>query len=328
METVIPAGPAKLRRPNLFILGAPKCGTTSLAHWLSEHPGIFMSPVKEPRFFDTDARAVGGYSKDEYEKLFSAADERHRWLAEGSTAYLRSTAAVENIMAYAEDPRFIVCVRNPIDMVVSLHGERIKQGVETETDFERAWRLQEERRQGRLVPRLCVNVDELLYGPTCRVGHQLERVLAQVGADRVLVVVLDDIKADPGREYRRVLDFLDLPDDGRTRFSAENEALYLPPLLAGSLRFAALAKRWLRIRPGTGVTTLVRRALGHPPVKSPLSPELRSELCAYFRDDVAKLGVLLSRDLSHWQVGRDRGAEDAAGLTMEQVSTGVLSAGK
>lgn len=320
MEPVIPAGPAKARRPNLFILGAPKCGTTSLAHWLSEHPGIFMSPVKEPKFFNTDARTVGGYSKAEYERLFRGADEKHRWLAEGSTAYLRSTAAVANIMAYAEDPRFIICVRNPIEMVVSLHGERIKQGVETETGFERAWRLQEDRRQGRLVPRLCVDVGDLLYGPTCRVGHQVERVLAQVGSGRALVVVLDDIKADPAGEYRRVLDFLALPDDRRTRFSAENEALYLPPLLAGSLRFAALAKRLLRIRTGTGVTALTRRVLGHPPAKSPLSPELRNELCAYFRDDVNKLSALLGRDFSHWLAGRDRGAEDMAGLTIKQTS--------
>lgn len=320
MEPVIPAGHAKLRRPNLFILGAPKCGTTSLAHWLSEHPGIFMSPVKEPRFFDTDARAVGGYSRDEYEKLFLGADEKHRWLAEGSAAYLRSTAAVPNILAYADDPRFIVCVRNPIEMVVSLHGERIKQGVETETGFERAWRLQEDRRQGRFVPRLCVNVGDLLYGPTCRVGHQLERVLAQVGPGRTLVVVLDDIKADPGREYRRVLDFLALPDDGRTHFSAENQALYLPPLLAGSLRLAALAKRLLRIRKGAGVTALARRALGHPPAKSQLSPELRNELCAYFRDDVNKLSALLDRDFSHWLGGRDRSAEDTACPTITQTS--------
>lgn len=318
MEPVTPPGPAKLRRPNLFILGAPKCGTTSLAHWLSEHPGIFMSSPKEPRFFDTDARASGGYSKDEYEKLFLGAGEEHRWVAEGSTAYLRSTAAVANILAYAEDPRFIICVRNPIEMVVSLHGERIKQGVETETDFERAWRLQEDRQQGRLVPRLCVNVGDLLYGPICRVGHQLERVFAQVGAGRALVVVLDDIRADPAREYRRVLDFLALPDDGRTHFSADNEALYLSPLLARSLRIAALAKRLLRFRAGTGVTLWVRQALGHQPTKSALSAELRSELRVYFRDDVNKLSALLGRDFSHWLAGCDQGAEDTAGLTIGQ----------
>jgi hypothetical protein len=320
MESVVPAGPATPRRPNLFILGAPKCGTTSLAHWLSGHPGIFMSPVKEPKFFNTDARTVGGFSKEEYERLFLGADETHRWLAEGSTAYLRSTTAVSNILAYAQDPRFVICVRNPVEMVVSLHGERIKQGVETETGFEQAWRLQESRQQGRLVPRLCVEPSDLLYGPICRVGHQLERVLAQAGADRVIVVVLDDIRADPAREYRRVLDFLGLPDDGRTRFSAENKALYLPPLLAGCLRFAALAKQLLRIRAGTGVTALARRALGRPPAKSPLSPELRNELRTYFRDDVSKLSAILGRDFSHWLDARDPRADDIAHLTIKHSS--------
>lgn len=320
MEPVVPAGPAMPRRPNLFILGAPKCGTTSLAHWLSGHPGIFMSPVKEPKFFNTDARTVGGFSREEYEKLFFGADEKQRWLAEASTAYLRSTTAVSNIVAYAQEPRFVVCVRNPIEMAVSLHGERIKQGVETETGFEQAWRLQESRQQGRRVPRLCVEPGDLLYGSICRVGHQLERVLAQAGADRVIVVVLDDIKADPAREYRRVLDFLGLPDDGRTRFPTENEALYLPPLLAGSLRFAALAKQLLRIRTGTGVTTLARRALGRRPAKPALSPELRRELCVYFRDDVNKLSAILGRDFSHWLDGRDPRAEDTAGLTIKHSS--------
>jgi Sulfotransferase family len=67
-------------KPNFFILGAPKCGTTSLAVWLSEHPHIYM-PQKEPHFFNTDHRRFLN-SRVGYERLFAGANERHRVVGE------------------------------------------------------------------------------------------------------------------------------------------------------------------------------------------------------------------------------------------------------
>jgi Sulfotransferase domain len=149
------------RKPNFFILGAPKCGTTSMAEWLRTHPNIFVSPNKEPNFFNThDGPRL--YTSDQYEALFRGANDEHVAVGEASALYLSSSEAVINIMRYKPDARFIVMVRNPAEMAPSYHAELVLHGAENVKDFVTAWHLQESRRLGRNLPafystqRLCL----------------------------------------------------------------------------------------------------------------------------------------------------------------------------
>jgi sulfotransferase family protein len=149
--------------PNFFILGAPKCGTTSLARWLGDHPNIFMAPQKEPHFFNTDDRR-GVATLVEYEDLFRNAQREHVAVGEASVWYLSSSQAVRNILQYNPNARFIVMVRNPIEMAPALHGEMLISGLECIKDFSRAWNAQEERRQGLHLPALSWTQRRFLYG--------------------------------------------------------------------------------------------------------------------------------------------------------------------
>ncbi len=159
------------KRPNFFILGAPKCGTTSLASWLSAHPNIFMSTPKEPRYFNTDYAAPDRpRSLEKYEQLFAEATPKHKAVGEATTGYLRSEKAVPAILKYAPSARFIVCLRNPIEMVQSVHAQLVKKGTEIEVSFERAWALQEVRRRGYSIPKTCHDSKVLLYGQACTLG--------------------------------------------------------------------------------------------------------------------------------------------------------------
>jgi hypothetical protein len=76
-----------VKTPNFFILGAPKCGTTSLAAWLAAHPAVYMSPLKEPAYFAADLK-VDRPGPQEYRALFSAAGDIHLAVGEASTCYL------------------------------------------------------------------------------------------------------------------------------------------------------------------------------------------------------------------------------------------------
>ncbi len=99
-------------RPNFFILGAPKCGTTSIAAWLGQHPAIFIPAMKEPNFFNTDINQppiYGVETLDEYEALFAPATTAHHAIGEASVFYLTSAVAVANILRYQPAARFIVC---------------------------------------------------------------------------------------------------------------------------------------------------------------------------------------------------------------------------
>jgi hypothetical protein len=137
-----------MRKPNFFLIGAPKCGTTSIAAWLAEHPQVYFSPVKEPMYFATDAQIRTIVSLEAYEQLFAGATSRHLAIGEGSTEYLRSSIALRQIMTYAGSPRFIASVRNPVEMASSFHQQVCFNGDEDVRDFEEAWRLQKPRERG------------------------------------------------------------------------------------------------------------------------------------------------------------------------------------
>lgn len=291
-----------MKKPNFFILGAPKCGTTSLASWLSEHRNIFLSKPKEPRFFSKDYNAPGcPKSLQEYEKLFDEVTNEHKAVGEATTIYLRSSVAVSEILQYSQTVRFIVCLRSPIEMVPSVHAQLVKMGTENLVDFEQAWNMQKIRTEGKHVPLLCPDKKVLLYGRECLLGQQMARLYQLVPREKVHVIFLEDMKADAGKEYRRVLSFLGVDDDGRQHFPVENaRAVPRFPIIAQAIRVAGLVKVRLGLKKNWGLGSIVYRLNNHAPKKSSLSPEMKENLKVFFKDDIQLLAELSGRDLSHW----------------------------
>ena len=289
-----------MKKPNFFIIGAPKCGTTSLAAWLADHPDIFMSPVKEPHFFNTDHQRYFN-SLDGYERLFDQATDRHSAVGEASVWYLYSIEAVSNILAYNADAKFIVMLRNPVDMAPSLHEELFFTGREDVEDFSRAWELQEQRRHGENLPRMAVEPKLLQYGALCSLGSQLDRLYRQVSRDRVKVVLLEDVIGGPREAYLSILEFLELGDDGRRVFPNLNRAKARRwPGLNQVAWLATKTKKAFGIERGFGLWTRVDQLNRVERPRSQIDPLLASKLRDYFKSDVKKLQGLIGRDLNHW----------------------------
>jgi len=153
-------------------------------------------------------------------------------LAEGSVSYLYAPERLEPVLRVWPQAKFIICVRNPLQLVPSLHQRHFVNGDETIREFDRAWALVPERRNGRHIPRSCLDPRFLDYWEAGNLGRHVERFFSVIGRERCLVSVFDDLQADPRREYRRVLDFLGLPDDGKDEFErhAESKDCRLPRL--------------------------------------------------------------------------------------------------
>lgn len=144
-------------KPNLFLIGAAKSGTTALATYISEHAAGFLPADKEPSWFSDDYRRGETYyvirDDADYLKLFEAADPaRHRAVLDASTSYLMSRTAVANILRFNPDARFMALIRDPVEIAEAFHMEQVFNTFETEPDFEAAWRLQERRAEGRDLP--------------------------------------------------------------------------------------------------------------------------------------------------------------------------------
>ena len=115
-----------MKSPNFFLIGAPKCGTTSLSAWLAQHDDVFMCVPKEPSFFCTDIevrRAARNWQ--EYLGLFKGAGQA-RAVGEASTGYLRSRVAVPAILQWLPSARFVICLRNPVEMIASVHAQMVR----------------------------------------------------------------------------------------------------------------------------------------------------------------------------------------------------------
>lgn len=295
-----------MRKPNLFIVGAPKCGTTSLYEYLKGHPQIFMSLRKEPSFWATDLTYLRKFPNlDAYLQLFEDADGSHRYLGEASAVYLRSETAIPAIRDFTPDARLIVMLRNPVDMLPSLHSERRFRFGENEPDFETAWRKEE---QGYLHPRYHGSGPSR-YRDMANYPLQIERVFHYFPREQVHIILFHDFIRNTGEVYKELIDWLEIDDDGRRVFDRFNENKIWKNERLG--KFLITPPPVLR-----KLTTLYKRVTGAKEVpfrktaydlnmtnieRKPISPAFRRELTDYFREDTDKLSILIGRDLSHWK---------------------------
>ncbi|WP_230970775.1 sulfotransferase domain-containing protein [Nitrogeniibacter aestuarii] len=289
-----------MKKPNFFLVGAPKSGTTSLANWLEEHPEVCFSKVKEPDYFSTDFVHRHGDSLNRYESYFDHATDRHIAVGEGSTGYLRSFNAVPNILSYNSAARFIVCLRNPMEMAPSWHGQMCYVGYENVDDFSAAWRLNEARRSGLQVPALCPDPKHLCYDDVCRVGSQLERLAERVPSTQLLVLFQDDLRVRPAETLRRVLDFLEVDSRFDCSFTNANEARRVPKWVSHVSRVVVDSKRRLGITGGLGLVSLLNRKTAQKGKSMP-SADCMREMAAVFASEIDKVEHLTGRDLADWR---------------------------
>lgn len=293
-----------LKIPNFFIVGATKCGTTSLFEYLSTHPNIFMSPIKEPSYFNPKfSPQLHVRSLDEYMNLFSKRTLNQTAVGEATPLYLFYSSAIEKIRDFNSEAKIIVMIRNPVEMAKSLHHWYLTFSMESEPDFEKAW-----RNHGS-------NINELgqarpglpAYQEACLLGRQTQRLLEYFPPHQVKVILLDDFRDSPKEAYESVLEFLSVPSDGRTDFPSTQEAftpknewlfkmIFKPP--RGIKRLVHLLHR-IKYALGIKPTTL-HKLYRNKVEKKPISPTFEAELYDYFAEDIKLLSKIIKRDLSHW----------------------------
>ena len=286
--------------PNFFIIGAPKCGTTALASYLTEHYQIFFSKSKEPHFFSDDIHWQRIANTKKYLSLFEKANATHLAIGEGSVFYLFSKNAVKKIVQFNPDAKFIVMLRNPIELVESLYYENRKSGTEKFDKFSEAWRARLDRR----IHPVNRNPYSFQYEDIAKLGQQLERLYREVDRNKVHTILYDDFAKNPGAIYRSVLSFLGVNDDGRIHFNVVNvkqtyRSMLLNRIITNISDLVGISSG-LR-KPLKKLSDVVRYFNYSKESNASIQPELKEELITVFRDDILLLEQLLGRDLSDWR---------------------------
>lgn len=308
---------AGVRVPDFFIVGHHKSGTSALYEMLSQHPQIFMSTPKEPRFMASDMheRFVQPRERphpqtlDEYLTLFADARPDQR-AGEASATYLWSHTAAARIAELQPAARIIAILREPASFLHSLHLTYLRAHVESEKDFAKAMSLEAARRQGKHIPRRSHLPQLLRYSDHVRYVDQLRRYHAHFPREQMLVLIYDDFRADNEATVRAVLRFLDV-DDGapieifdtnvtkRTvRSHQADDIVYAVSLGRG--RLARLTKTALkavttrRLRHGAIGAARRRVIMADAP---PPDERFMLELRRRFKPEVTALSEYLDRDL-------------------------------
>ncbi|MCU7878589.1 MAG: sulfotransferase domain-containing protein [Candidatus Thiodiazotropha sp. (ex Lucinoma borealis)] len=302
-----------MSKPNFFIVGAPKCGTTALAAYLGDHPQVFMSTPKEPHYFADD---FPGYQfspdLDGYLSLFLGANSDARVVGEASVYYLYSKTAVANIKAYDPDARLVAMLRNPVDMVHSLHAQLLFTLNENEPDFMTAWGRQGDRLAGKFIPKYCKDSAMLQYQAVASYTEQLKRLYKHFPKEQVKVILFDDFKDDVRQVYEDVLDFLTLDSDRRTSFDVVNASHVRRSKLISVLLRAKpkpIRQLWAMVKKHTGATAETGQKIGRWLEKSntryqgreSLTKDERAIIAASFMEEINMLENLLDRSFESWR---------------------------
>jgi hypothetical protein len=310
--------------PNFFVVGAPKAGTTSLYHYLGQHPEIYMSPVKEPNFFASEIRpenladelkaeAAQDYAElqeylrgpmtgkrfggmitewEDYLKLFRDVGSE-KAIGEASVCYLWSKTAAENIRRAVGAAKIVLILRDPADRAFSQYLQCLASG-RIHEPF--ALHIEQSRRR--------TNAMFTVMHPLLEFGlyhEQVCRFLTRFGQANVLILFYEDYRRDLAGSLRQIYGFLGID----TNFTADTSKTFHKPQVP---RFAATVRllRKLRIHKrieeahSEVLRGIVKSALFRSRQSLVMSATDRTTLIDYYRDDIQKLAALVNRDLSAW----------------------------
>jgi hypothetical protein len=300
--------------PNFLIIGAAKAGTNALYHYLRQHPQVYMSPWKEPKFFAFESEADLGFraangrdapvnasvilDQAEYEELFDDASDDELARGEASTHYLYVEKSPARIKALIPDARLIAVLRNPVDRAFSSYQHLVRDDLEP-LDFDAALDA-EPQRIAEHYAYLYRYTDLGFY------SEQLDRYEKSFPESQLCVLLYDDLRSDPEGTCRRIFSFLGVDEHFAPDMSGEynrsgvpkNRVMHrlLNPSAPMKRRLWNVTPRFARERLLDAQTKMVNRNLQRQTMPEPERDRLRD----VFREEVGRLETRLGRDLSHW----------------------------
>lgn len=294
--------------PNFLVIGAGRSGTTSLHHYLRQHPDVFIPDRKAPSHFycvgepaevslerRLSTRAHFVPDPHDYEALFDPWSGQ-RAVGEVSPVYLASTAVAQRVVERLDDVRIIAILRDPIERVHARFVARRRDGLEHTRDF--ATLVDIERRRP-----LVLDDTAGTYLASGVVSHVLATYLDRIAPERIRCYLFDDLRHDPGALVDDMMRFLevdpDVPIDTQVSHNRSGGTITGPATRALWTR-TALARTWLRPHVPQPLRDRVFRFATRSVRPEPIEPSVRATLAEIYRPEVERLQDMLGRDLSHW----------------------------
>ncbi len=249
--------------PNLFVIGAPKCGTTALVNALDQHPDVYVPSKKEPRYFD--APTFYDYAEDypiksinEYLILYETVEAKQSiYRVDGSVFNMYSLESVKNILKLSPDAKFIVILRDPLSASKSMHNQRLKYPAggrrEISEDFCECWKSIEMRKHGKMYPKKCRNTFLFRYDLIYSYELYIPKILDIVPSKNIYIDNYHKLKYLPESFYKNLFTFLNLNNNSLPMLRKINSSFVTKPSYSANI-FYYLAQKTLNLRKSLGLT--------------------------------------------------------------------------
>jgi len=208
-----------MNKPNLFLIGAPKCGTTALAINLSNHKDIYLPNQKEPRYFDKaifydDENDYLTKTLEDYLKFYDNKQATQtKYKMDASVFNMYKANEIQEILTFSPESKFIIILRDPVEASISMHRQRLtyvdKTMRELSDDFNECWDLLEDRKKGLGYPKGCKNKFLFRYDLLYSYEKYLPYLIDKLG-DRLFIGFYDEYKNKPDEFFTKLFDFLEL----------------------------------------------------------------------------------------------------------------------
>ncbi len=296
-----------MKLPNFLIVGAAKAGTTSIYQYLKQHPEVYMSSIKEPKYFSSlcldlplkgsGDRGIGqeyGLSWYEYLELFANVEEE-KTVGEASADNLYyHDRVIPFIKNHLGDIKIIIVLRNPVERAFSAYTHLTRDGRET-LSFEEALEVEKTRKQE--------NYSFIWFYQDA--GFYYSGVKAYIdafGKDMIKIYFSQDLSNDAVCLMQDIYGFLGVystfvPQIRRYNVSGIPKSQFLQRFLNKPTTVKSLAKRLI---PEIVMNNLVLELRNRNLKKPEMLPETRRQLVKVYREDIERLENLIERDLSFW----------------------------
>jgi len=280
--------------PNLFIVGAPKAGTSSLYVYLSSIPGIYMSPVKEPNYFSVKTISEQSRIKPirdttKYLSLFNKVKDE-KIIGEASPSYLSDPAAPKLIHEIMPDARIIISLRDPVERTLSHYFMYIRNGLMKNAFHEE---VQKSLKLVRVYNTRTLRLETGLY------AEDVQKYLDIFGPSQVKILIYEEFFKDVKKSLTEVLSFLGI-DNEINNFQSEvynKFGVARGPIAQFILRNRNVRRLAERIIPSSSRKLFREKVLLKNEQKPQMDNEDRDVLINFFNEDVTKLQKILGRKL-------------------------------
>jgi len=295
--------------PNFIIIGAGRSGTTSLYHYLKQHPEIYMSPVKEPSFFAPEKEDGGLYipeigrsprnivsDMEDYQALFAGV-KNEKAIGEASVAYLMRPRAAEKIKKHIPKAKLIAILRNPADRQYSWFLAKLSRGLETRS-FSEMVEMEKESA-------VALGASHQGYLGKSFYYARLKHYFKLFSQSQIRVYLYQDLQDKPLALVQDIYRFLEVDDNFVPDMSIKYAKTGVPKdsLSGGLLRKRHVLRKFvLKHIPFVFpyISAFAIKLKNRHLVKPSLSSEIRKQLIEIYREDILKLQELIQRDLSKW----------------------------